>query len=238
MLLLGAQNVNIRGILYGILSIHCHVGADWFLPTIFFAEASLFLLAKVCREKYYPLIGVASFLVAFLLTDINYLVACCRRILIALAFVLIGLSFKKLFTQKNLSACIVTGVLTVAIAYMNGIVDLSARQFGNHMLYLSGSLIGTYFILSVSQYISGTLAIVFCRVGRSSLTIMGTHQNIQVAFNAFWGSVFPLPLQIVVYWVTIGCEILIVNLYERFIPFLVGISTHTSAYRKNDRDNE
>ena len=145
--------------------------------------------------------------------------------------------FKKLFTQKNLSACIIAGVLTVAIAYMNGIVDLATRQFGNHLLYLSGSLIGTYFILSVSQYIFGVLAIVFCRVGRSSLTIMGTHQNIQVTFNALCGSIFPLPLQIVVYCVTIGCEILIVNLYERFIPFLVGISTHTSSHGKNVKDN-
>ena len=232
MLLMGSECVSLRGILYGIFTIHCHVGADWFLPTIFFAEIGLFLLVKICSKKCFLLVSGICFLATFLLTDITYLVACCRRILIALAFILIGFSLKKLFIKKNLAVCLVSGLLTISVAYMNGVIDLATRQFGNPLLYILGSLVGTYCILSVSQYLSGALAKLLGRIGRSSLTIMGTHQNIQVLFNVLCGSVYSLPLQILVYFTTITCEILMVILCEKFVPFLVGIPLHVKHSRK------
>lgn len=235
MLFMGRGSVNLRGILYGIFTIHCHVGADWFLPTIFFAEIGLFLLVKICSKKYFLLVSGICFMVAFLLTDITYLVACCRRILIALSFILIGFSCKKLFMKKNIAVGVVSGLLTISIAYMNGIVDLSARQFGNPLLYILGSLIGTYYVLSVSQCLFGTLAKLLGRIGRSSLTIMGTHQNLQVLFNVFCGSVYPLPLQILVCFATIPYEILMVNLCEKFVPFLVGIPLPVKRSKKSKR---
>lgn len=233
MLLMGTENVNIRGILCGIFTIHCHVGADWFLPTLFFAEICIYFLAKLRSKQCYPMISGACFLIAFLLTDITYFVACCRRILIALAFTLIGMSFKKLFAYKNLLACAFSGMLVIVIAYVNGVVDLANRQFGNHILYLLGSLIGTYFILCISQYIFGFLAKLLGHIGRSSLTIMGTHQNIQIAFNVLYGSVFQMPLQCYVYLITAVCEIIIVYLCERFVPFWVGKPLHTSESKKS-----
>jgi fucose 4-O-acetylase-like acetyltransferase len=174
-------------------------------------------------------------MVAFLLTDITYLVARCRRILIALSFILIGFSCKNLFMKKNIAVGVVSGLLTISIAYMNGIVDLSARQFGNPLLYILGSLIGTYYVLSVSQCLFGTLAKLLGRIGRSSLTIMGTHQNLQVLFNVFCGSVYPLPLQILVCFATIPYEILMVNLCEKFVPFLVGIPLPVKRSKKSKR---
>ena len=222
MLLMGTDAVNLIGIFSGILTIHCHVGADWFLPTIFFAEIGVYLLIRMCNKKIYPLISAACLVGAFILSDITYLVACCRRILVAIAFILTGLSFKTIFKKKNLFALIAAIIVTIATAYFNGVVDLATRRFGNHILYIIGSLAGTYSILCVSQYLTGILARILSRIGKSSLVIMGTHQNVQVAFNVFFGSTYSLPLQLVVFVTILLYEVVTVVVYERYIPFLVG----------------
>jgi hypothetical protein len=64
---------------------------------------------------------------------------------------------------------------------------------------------------------------------------MGTHQNLQVLFNVFCGSVYPLPLQILVCFATIPYEILMVNLCEKFVPFLVGIPLPVKRSKKSKR---
>lgn len=51
MFLYGIDEVNPVGILYGILTMHCHIGADWFLPTLFFAEMLFFIIVKKSRTK-------------------------------------------------------------------------------------------------------------------------------------------------------------------------------------------
>ncbi len=236
MLLMGTESVSFHNILYGIITIHCHVGADWFLPTMFFAELGLFFLIRVCNKKYFPLVSAVCFLIAFILTDVNYFVACFRRILTALTFIMVGFSFKKLFIKKNLFAGIISGPSTILCAYLNGVVDLATRQFGNPFLYIVGSLIGTYFVLCISQYICGVLAKILKRIGRSSLTIMGTHQNVQVAINVFYGSVYPFPLQIIVCLMTLVYELLIVNLYENLVPFLVGQPITSKYTRRTKKD--
>lgn len=234
MLLMGSDAVSLIGIFKGILTIHCHVGANWFLPTIFFAETGVYLLIRLCNKKIYPLISAACLVGAFILSDITYLVACCRRILVAIAFILAGLSFKTIFKKKNLFAMIVAIIVTIATAYFNGVVDLSVRQFGNPILYIIGSLAGTYGILCFSQYLTGVFARILSRIGKSSLVIMGTHQNVQVAFNVFFGSTYSLPLQIVVFVTILLYEIVTIAVYERYIPFLVG-AKYKSANAKTPK---
>lgn len=55
--LYGFAAVNPVGILYGIVTIHCSVGADWFLPTLFFAELLMLFCTKIlgncCSNRFY-----------------------------------------------------------------------------------------------------------------------------------------------------------------------------------------
>ena len=223
MLLMGTDAVNPIGIVSGILTIHCHVGANWFLPTLFLAEIGIYILMNVCSKKSYPLLSIMCFIAAFLLSDITYAVACCRRVFVAISFILLGVSFKALFVKKNIIAMVLAILATIAIAYYNGAVDLATRQFGNPAFYVIGSIVGTYGVICFSQCLVPILGHMFSRIGKSSLIIMGTHQNIQVAFNCYFESTYPIPLQIVVFLTVILYEIATISVYEKHIPFLIGM---------------
>ena len=41
----------LKAIIYGIFTIHCHIGADWFLPTLFLAEILFYFFAKRVDRK-------------------------------------------------------------------------------------------------------------------------------------------------------------------------------------------
>ena len=45
MCLFGTEAVTLKAIIYGIFTIHCHIGADWFLPTLFLAEILFYFFA-------------------------------------------------------------------------------------------------------------------------------------------------------------------------------------------------
>lgn len=227
MLLMGTESVNPVEILWGILTIHCHVGADWFLPTMFFAEIILFLIVKYFRKELYPFVPAVCFMVAFLVPDINYVVACCRRVLVALAFILCGMVWKRYFIKKSMLGVVLSGITVVLVACFNGVADLSVRQFGNPLLYVIGGIVGSYLVLNLSKYLGGVLAKIFARIGCSSLVIMGTHQNIQIAFNTAFGSTYTLPVFIFAVIVTLLCELIIVPTCEKYIPFLVGAAKNS-----------
>ena len=63
MFLYGIDEVNLVGILYGILTMHCHIGADWFLPTLFFDEVIFFFIVKKTGQKVAFFIMVISFII-------------------------------------------------------------------------------------------------------------------------------------------------------------------------------
>jgi len=226
MLIMGSDNVNVKGIIHGILTVRCHVGADWFLPTLFFAELLLYFVVKSPRRWLYPVIGTVCAVTAFSLTDVSYFVACCRRVLIALTFILTGVFLRDLFIRKNIVAFIISVICVAIIAYFNRVVDLALRQFGNPLLYLLGGIIGAYSVLCFSQYVFGGLRSLLSQIGEASLIIMGTHQNIQVVFNQFFGSVYSFSVQVAAFTVTILYEVITIFLYKKYVPFLVGTQNH------------
>ena len=95
MFLYGIDEVNFVGILYGILTMHCYIGADWFLPTLFFAEVIFFTVVKKTGLKMVLFMMVISIETAFIIPEWNYAIAVIRRILVAFGFIVLGFLLKK-----------------------------------------------------------------------------------------------------------------------------------------------
>lgn len=197
MFLYGIDEVNPVGILYGILTMHCHIGADWFLPTLFLAEVIFFTIVKKAGQKTAFFMMVISFMAAFVVQEWNYGVAVVRRILVAFGFIVLGFLLKKAFTKKNGIGLVVALILILYVSYGNGVVDLSSRSFNNPILYLIGGIAGTYFVLDFSQYLFGRAERMLAQIGQESLIIMGTHQHIMLVANMLYGSVYSIQVQMI-----------------------------------------
>lgn len=215
MLLLGTEEVNLTGILYGILTLHCHTGADWFLPTLFAAELLCFISIQYAGQKPTALLALLGFVLAFAIPDWNYPVAVVRRILVAYGFITAGFLFKRFFTAKSGPVLLVDIIGIVLISCCNGVVDLSVRSFHNPVLYVLGGIAGTCFVLNFSQYLPGKLEQVFAYIGQNSLTIMGTHQHVLTAANVIYGSVYPISMQLLLLSLIAVYELVIIKLSRR-----------------------
>ena len=209
MFLYGIDEVNPVEILYSILTMHCHIGADWFLPTLFFAEMIFFIIEKKIGQKMTFFMRGISFATAFVVPEWNYGVAVIRRILVAFGFIVLGFLFKKAFTKKNEIGLFISMILIFYVSYGNGVVDLSSRSFNNPILYLIGGIAGTYFVLDFSQYLFGKVERMLAQIGQESLIVMGTHQHIMLVANMLYGSVYSIQVQMIL--------LLFVAIYEYIV---------------------
>jgi len=224
MVLMGTEVVNPIGIIYGILTIHCHVGADWFLPTLFFAEIMFYTSAKNFKEKILFPMGIFCMILAFVVPDFNYFVAILRRIFIAYGYITFGYIGKKFFSNKNKLRMILSGAVLVVVSYFNGVVDLSVRIFHNPVLYCIAGILGTYMILNVAHCIRGLLKRCLIEIGKESLLIMGTHQHIMLIANCIIGNKYSVRVQAIL--------IVLITVYETLLIALKR-SNFWSTFSKN-----
>lgn len=212
MALMGTEVVNPIGIIYGILTIHCHVGADWFLPTLFFAEIMFYASVKNFKGKILFPMGIFCMILAFAIPDFNYFVAILRRIFIAYGYITFGYIGKKFFSNKSKFGMILSGAVLIVLAYFNGLVDLSVRIFHNPVLYCITGILGTYVVLNIAHCMTGFLKKSLIEIGTESLLIMGTHQHIMLIANCIIGSKYCLQVQAIL--------IVVVFIYETFLIIL------------------
>lgn len=219
MILFGVDAVNPVGIFCGMLTLHCNQGADWFLPTLFVAEVIMWLFIRFNWYRY-NYIAVLLFLgIGFWIPEPSYLVGVLRRICIAVAFLMIGVLLKRVLTHTDKNRAFVFGGGTLVISYLNGCVDLSMRQFHNPALYLLGAVLGTYFILNMSEKMDSKW---IRYAGRNSLIIMGTHQSVIVVFNQiFQTNNYGILIQAVVLFSIGLVEVAIIPIIIKCVPFLV-----------------
>lgn len=224
MLLLGTQSVNLTGIVYGIFTIHCHVGADWFLPTLFFAELLFYWILKIKSKKIRLLIALCALIVAFGAQDVNYFVANCRRISVSLAFIILGMCSRELLSKKSLPLLLCSMIGVVLIAYFNKTVGIAMRQFNNPILFVAGGLFGTYALLYISEYTSNhkRISVLLEQIGRASLPIMGTHQNVLIPFNLLFGDWTSYAVKLSILAITAVVEYGTICFTKRFLPSWVG----------------
>lgn len=232
MLIMGSHAVNLTGIIYSILTVHCHVGADWFLIALFVSEILLYWTVKVKNHIWYLVVITAAFLTAFYLPEHNWLMANIRRVAASFAFILIGMYVKKLFTYESGIMFVLASVGLVAGAFINtGTASIALRLFQNPILFVCCGICGTYAVFYVSKritkykYAAGFLE----QCGRASLIIMGTHQNVLIPFNVFLGNWMSFSVKAAVLALTAIVEIPTIYLCKKFLPSWVGEKKQKNA---------
>ena len=225
MLLLGDNAANFAGIISRIVTVHCLVGADWFLIAMFISEGLLYWTVKIKKHIWYWVLIVLSFLIAFYLPELNWLMANLRRIAASFAFILIGICGKKLFAyeSRTMFALSVVG-LVVGASINTGTASIALRLFQNPILFVCCGFWGTYAVFYFSKCISRykPVAGFLEQCGRASLVIMGTHQNILIPFDVLLGNWTALPIKIAILAITIIVELPIILICKKTLPSWVG----------------
>ena len=141
MFLYGIDEVNPVGILYGILTMHCRIGADWFLPTLFLAEVIFFTIVKKAGQKTAFFMMVIGFMAAFVVQEWNYGVAVVRRILVAFGNGVVDLSSRSF---NNPILYLIGGIAGTYFVldfsqYLFGRAERILAQIGQESLIIMGT---------------------------------------------------------------------------------------------------
>lgn len=235
MLLMGRSAVNITRIISGIFTVHCHVGADWFLIAMFLSEVLLYWIVKLKSNAWHFVVIILSFLIAFYLPELNWLMANIRRVAASFAFILIGMRGKEIFNyeSKALLAFSVVG-LVLGSSINTGTASIALRLFQSPILFVLCGIMGTYAVLYSSKRIANckTPSKLLAQCGRASLVIMGTHQNVLIPFNVLLGNWTAFSIKFSILAITTIIEIPIVFICKKFLPTWVGEKRNTRLPEK------
>ena len=200
----------------------CGIGALWFLPVLFIAE-TIFMFCKFNNKKiiYSVLIfiGISGIALSIWVLTRSFIALMLIRSMISLIFIIIGYSLCNVIKNLNLKwyqIAIIT-ILNIALAVINGYVDLWGIQFNNIILYFINSILGSLNIISISKKINSKLLSFW---GRNTLIIMATHQLILTMFSKInivneLNFITKLILVLVI-------EYPIIVLINNYAPFLLG----------------
>ena len=161
----------------------CGIGALWFLPVLFIAE-TIFVFCKFNNKKFiYSVlifIGISGIALSIWVLTRSFIALILIRSMISLIFITIGYSLFNVIKNLNLKwyqIAIIT-LLNIALAIINGYVDLWGIQFNNIVLYFINAILGSLNI--ISKKINSKLLSFW---GRNTLIIMATHQLILTMFS-------------------------------------------------------
>ena len=200
----------------------CGIGALWFLPVLFIAE-TIFMFCKLNSKKFiYPVlifIGVSGIALLIWALTRSFIALILIRSMISLIFIIIGYSLCNVIKNLNLKwyqIAIIT-ILNIALAVINGYVDLWGIQFNNIIFYFINSILGSLNIISISKKINSKLLSFW---GRNTLIIMATHQLI---LNMFSKINIVNELNFITNLILVlAIEYPIIILINNYAPFLLG----------------
>lgn len=214
------------------LTLHCNVGANWFLSALFIGEIGIYLFLKYFNKSIFKhLIWIPFLFINLYYPFTTHWINIVVRGIIAFVFILLGYHLKEYYKSdlnKRWDIIILSFTLTYVITQLNGQIDLWGSRIGNPILCLVGGLIGTYWIIGLSKQITSKL-LVF--IGQNTMTMMGMHMIVltfiweccsQTFFSAIPSLSTNILGQIMIFVLTIAGNLPIMYLYNRYIPFLIG----------------
>lgn len=225
MLFLGMDYLNIKGALINTLLVYCNAGATWFLPTLFIAEIIYYWILLI-NKKYGKILSLFLVVlcggVSFVLPKTHFFIVV-ARCLLGVGFVWIGMFCAKSVVAKcianrrlGIGSCLSSFVVTLIIASANGKVGMNLCEFNNPILYVLGSVSGTYFILFLAHFVHSRILLY---IGKNSLVILGTHLNVIVIIEKLFlgGGELKIDLWIPILLIVIIFEILFIRAYNKAI---------------------
>lgn len=202
------------------ITIHCNVGADWYLIAFFMASILYYFYLKI--ENKYLAVTIVIFSIIYNLfiatAESDHFLWVIGRCFIGVSLLITGSALKKYFMNIRTRFIFVSFVLTMISAYFNN-VNVAQCCIGNPIIFAIGSLSGTYFILGISKYFQ-------CKalnyIGMNTITILGTHQFIIYIYSWFIGSTKSITILLTIFILVCVCEAALIPLLNKLIPKLVG----------------
>jgi len=242
-----STNVNalkpIFGIVYGNASNLAHNVPLWFLTCLFSVENFYFLIFRKTKKQQQFFLLVMIAVIAFINYKFNHVFRLPWGMDIAMSMLLfygLGVSLKSEFLDKNRSKALLSALsimsflVVLIIAQLNGKIEVSDNYFGNYLYFLLGASAGIIFIVSLSMLITQV------KIRYSLLSFLGFNSLIIFVLHLYSGSfikaisffVFHLPLSIyetpsvslLLTFLSILVLIPVVLLMNKFLPFVVGKS--------------
>lgn len=153
-------------------------GATWFLPAMFIATGCFFVTKK--RKLLNIGLAVACLLIGVKMPKASSLVELFLRAFIGYAFICIGFYGYNMMKKKvNNLFFIGIAILSILSTHMNVIVDMAYRTFGNPVLYIINSVLGSWIILQLCMRLEGkkdsNIITTLKSWGRYSIVILCLH---------------------------------------------------------------
>lgn len=221
----------------------------WFLPALLIGEILFILLNRkfkgVMLLAISCLLGFAAFWIQMgitplyamnmdnlLITNIIDFVRVLLRAVIVTGFIAVGFFGYGLIPRKTLIS-IALGAAFLGVAFVlsryNDTVDFHRIVTGNYGLFLSAGVFGSFGVIFLSKGLVGIKILGY--FGRNSLIIMCTHLRfyvlfgaIQLAFliNTYVTRAKDYVFMLVILVVSFAVEVLIIELFNRYLPFILG----------------
>lgn len=215
-----------------LITLRCNVGADWFLPAMFFAQC-LFL---VCLRYLPATIGAALALGGFaglsFWSPTGGWEATLWRGVLGFAFLYVGFFLKNtLFNhaayRKKPLPIFYGALLALAgcamINYKAGANDFWTCSLPHPMVFLVGGIAGLILILALAKSIRFSFLAWF---GRNSLIIMGTHQLVLYTIRSQTSFLWVVGMAALI----LATEVIVIFCAERMKSFFSGKGRHKFGY--------
>ena len=211
--------LNIFGYASNTLHLWCNNGPNWFIWALFVGEVMFILIHRFLKNRciiWAVTAAIGIFMIAnhdfystFGSTGVGFL------------FLTFGYYAQPLFTDQHHSLTIpAAAIVSLVTCFLNGKVDLGPWVFGSVPLYIISALAGTFFVLEGSKRISSRL---LNHYGRNTLTVLGTHQVINLPIHTMTGIAEYSPLLGTLIFLGISLiQLPLIFLFDRLIPFLIG----------------
>lgn len=207
------------------VTLKCNVGADWFLPAMFFASILFLGYIKLHKKTIWAAVaGTAMLLLYFM--PVGHWQSVLFQAALGFSFMVFGNILKRhltSFTHLKVTAAFILTAVCAAISlefsinndYYRGILQCPP------LCFVSG-VCGTYFVLGIARYIQFKWVRF---IGENSLVIMGTHQL--VLYTVPHNSSFVWIIGVFVLIAVI--EVVIILITNKLCPFLIGKSKKKST---------
>ncbi len=204
---------------------YCKAGATWFLPCLFITEIIyLVIIKKIKNDKINVFISSIIFLISLIIKTNNHYLIVIFRCFVAYGFVAFGYYGYNLIINKEvtLKYLIILFIFNVILSEYNGGVDLWGLTLNNPILYIANSILGSLLVIYTFKKIKTNLNILKY-FGVNTIIVMSTQQVILGIISEFTGKQsYNYLIGIVIFAVTTIIEIPIIEIINRYMPFMIG----------------
>lgn len=207
----------------------------WFLLCLFIVEISYYLFYHANKNKiiitiFFFIIGGTIYAFCPIRLPFSLGTAC-----VAMVFYSIGqfaCNDNKIMKKKKTTLFLVSLILTIVIAHVNGRINMHVNYYGNYLLFFVGAIAGISIIIYICQWLSnlGKNRLIET-ISRNTITICGIHLTVFALVKGvmvYLLSIQPDALKdgiignAIFAMICFSLSLIIAVVIDRFFPFIIG----------------